>query len=236
MIVVRPPKFSKLSMTSLPRGSVTWLLRHLLSILSNWIHLRWEGFELFGTFQLLLVVFGPIYESNQPRNFAGQLIKVFRHPSCYLSPFDAMRNLLKSAAISSPENVSRILLDFNPLLSIFTPEKFQASVVNWDSHLTKHRFYVSRNHPLLFSEAKKILSNSAAGMFQLEVCHWGLHFHILLLRCSLFQLFQVYEGWWPDDVANTIEACLEFNSVHLGQFCENNELCVSINGFLITLC
>ena len=78
--------------------------------------------------------------------------------------------------------------------------------------------------PFVVLGSKKILSHSAAGLLQIEVCHWGPHFHILLLRCSLFQLFQVYEGWWPDDVANTIEACLEFNSVHLGQFCKNSEL------------
>ena len=118
-------KFSQLSLTCLSLGSVTWHHRHLLSISSNWIHLWWGCLWLSGRFLLLLEGFWLTWGSRSCRSSAELFWWDFRRWLHYLSPLGAKH-----------KNMSCILVDFYPLLWIFSPEKLQASaVITWDSNV-----------------------------------------------------------------------------------------------------
>ena len=70
---------------------------------------------------------------------------------------------------------------------------------------------------------KEFRSNSATGLVEIEIYLLGPLLFILLLRCKLFWLYRVCEGWWPNDMASTIEACLWFCSVQFVGPCGHNQ-------------
>ena len=144
MIAVLLRKFSQLSLTCLSLGSVTWHHRLLLSVSTNWIHLWWGCLWLSGRFLLLLEGFCVTWGSRSCRNSAELFWWDFRRWLHYLLPLNAKR-----------KNISCKLVEFYPLLWIFSPEKSQASaVIVWDSNLNNHCFYVGWKCYLVFSEAK----------------------------------------------------------------------------------
>ena len=92
MIVVRPRKFSQHLFICPPLGSLTPIIRHLISTSSNWINLCWGCFELLVDFHCYL----RCSDRLQKVVLVELLLDSFCRQSCY--PVDAKLNLHKSAS------------------------------------------------------------------------------------------------------------------------------------------
>ena len=103
-------------------GFVIWLLRHLLSISLTWIQFCWGCLWVFGKFQPFLAV------SDWLQGVLQAEILLDSFDECFVVFCVILRHLMQSVLCTSrrthhPKNVSCILVDFYPLLWIFSPEK-----------------------------------------------------------------------------------------------------------------
>ena len=202
---------------------MTRLLCQSVSISSNWIHLCCECFELFSRFWLFLEVFWLSSESWPFRNFLGPFLAILR-PSRNLSLLNAEPSLHKSAS-TLPLKLFVLTRKFpSSDVELLETEILSNVCHRWGQQIVETSL-LCRMEALsgVLGSAKNYQSDPAIDMVQIEFCRWGL-LGTLLLSCTLFWHFAVYEGWWQDVVANNIEACLWFHSVCFGQLRESGQL------------